>query len=153
MPEWIDFDKGQFWRGIAAVGVAAVAVVAIAICSAGSAIPVLVGAGVGALTSGGVSGAFGGTALTKKSMFMPNFATGFLGSVAGDLVRTGDFKDINLGAAIWSDFLSGALSCLGDGVQYDDLENITKFSNRISSCKTKGITNKYFKHALKKIVR
>ncbi len=179
VPEWLDWNWEQVKRGLIALGVAVVTVATIAVitvASGGSAVPILVGAAIGAgvslgvsagaqyLTTGSinvgqlltdmsvgtVSGAFGGTALGHLGMFVSGFGTGFAGSVAGDLVKYGSFEDINLGAAIWSGLLGGALSGITTGAQNKQFADISKFSNRIKICKGKSINNNYFTHAIKK---
>ena len=115
----------SFWRGVGVVAIAAVAVAAIAaitVASGGTAAPILIGAGIGALTSagisagmqlattgtinvgqllvdtavGGVMGAFGGSALGVIGMGIAGAGTSFAGSIAGDLVAG---NSIDWGAA------------------------------------------------------
>lgn len=121
-------------RGMITVGVAAVAVATIAIVSAftlGCAAPVLIGAAIGAGVSAGVSA--GGQYL------------------ATDSINTGQLlTDMSVGAAIWSGFLGGVLSGITTGVQKKQFASLSKFNNRIKVCKSKGITNSYFTHAVKK---
>ena len=179
MPEWLDWNWDQFKRGLITIGIAAVAVATIAVVSVvtfGSATPVLIGAAIGAgvsagvsaggqylttgsinigqvltdMSVGAVSGAFGGTALGHGGMFLSGFGTGFAGSIAEDLVKTGSIADVRLGAAIWSGFLGGALSGITKGAQNKQFARLSKFNNRIKVCKSKGITNSYFTKAVKK---
>ena len=102
------------------------------------------------MSVGAVSGAFGGTALGHGGMFLSGFGTGFAGSIAEDLVKTGSIADVRLGAAIWSGFLGGALSGITKGAQNKQFARLSKFNNRIKVCKSKGITNSYFTKAIKK---
>ena len=179
MPEWLDCNWEQIRRAVIVIGAAALAVTAVAVAtyvSGGSIIPVLVGAAVGAGTAigvsagcqflstgrinigkllvdtavGAVSGAFGGTALNNMGMFYSGFGTGFLGSIAEDLVETGSFTNIRIGAAICSGILGGVLGGISKGAQYDDFTQISRYNNRIKISKTKGLSihNKYYKHAL-----
>ena len=172
---WAQFGRGLIAVGLAAAVVAAVAVITVA--SGGTAAPVLVGAGVGALVSGGVSagcqlvstgeinvgqlltdiavggvsGAFCGSALGKLGMSISATSTGFLGSVAGDLVNTGSFDSINWGAAAFSGFLG--LVTAGIGAQNGKLGGVQKFTSRLNTCYSKGITGGYYKNTLKYLAR
>ena len=154
MPEWL--------RGLCVLG--------------GAAAPVLIGAAVGAGVSGsvsaitqltgpehsislgkvftdmaigGITGAFGGTALNAIGMGISGSITGFLGSIASDFV-SGD--SINWGMAIWSGILGGAIGYFGGaGAQNKKISDLTKYRNRIADCRRKGITNKYYTGAVKKM--
>ena len=173
--DWAQFGRGLIVLGIAAAVVAAVAVITVA--SGGTAAPVLIGAGVGALVSGGVSagcqlvstgeinvgqlltdiavgsvsGAFGGSALGTLGMSIAGTSTGFLGSVAGDLVKTGSFDSINWGAAAFSGFLG--LVTAGIGAQNGKLGGVQKFTSRLNTCYSKGITGGYYKNTMKYLAR
>ena len=135
----------KFWRTLAVVAIAVVAVVAIAaitVATGGSALPVFVGAGIGAATSfgisaitqlattgtidlgqlfvdmavGGVMGAFGGSALGIIGMGVAGGVTGFAGSVATDFVAG---EKINWVSAIVSGVVGAAFGLLsGGGAQH-----------------------------------
>ena len=100
---------------------------------------------------GGVSGAFGGSALGKLGMSIAGTSTGFLGSVAGDLVNTGSFDNINWGAAVVSGLLGLVTS--GIGAQNGKLGGVQKFTSRLNTCYAKGITGGYYKNTMKYLAR
>ena len=176
--DWAQFGRGLIALGIAAAVVAAVAV--ITVFSGGSAVPVLVGAAIGAgisggvslgcqlvstgeidigqlltdMAIGGVSGAFGGSALGTLGMTIAGTSTGFLGSVAGDMVSTGSFDSINWGAAVWSGILGGVISCVGGpGAQHGKLGGVLKYSKRLNTIKQKEITGRYLSNTAKYLAR
>lgn len=171
MPEWL---RGLCVLGDATLIVAAITVAKVA--TGGAAAPVLIGAAAGAGVSGsvsaitqlagqehsislgkvftdmaigGITGAFGGTALNAIGMGISGSATGFAGSIASDFV-SGD--SINWGMAIWSGILGGAIGYFGGaGAQNKKISDLTKYRNRIADCRRKGITNKYYTGAVKKM--
>ncbi|MDY5982207.1 MAG: hypothetical protein SPJ17_00695 [Anaeroplasma sp.] len=171
MPEWL---RGLCVLGDATLIVAAITVATVAI--GGAAAPVLIGTAVGAGVSGsvfaitqlagqehlislgkvfadmaigGITGAFGGTSLNAIGMEISGSATGFAGSIASDFV-SGD--SINWGMAIWSGILGGAIGYFGGaGAQNKKISDLTKYRNRIADCRRKGITNKYYTGAVKKM--
>ena len=89
------------------------------------------------MSVGAVSGAFGGTALGHGGMFLSGFGTGFAGSIAEDLVKTGSIADVRLGAAIWSGFLGGALSGITKGAQNKQFARLSKFNNKLKYVRVK----------------
>ena len=135
----------SLWRTIAVVGLAVLAVGAIAaitFVTGGAVAPVLIGAGIGFVTSGvisgitqfvttgsidvfqlfvdmafgAVTGAFGGSALGILGMTVAGGATGFAGSVASDFVAG---RDIQWGMALASAVIGAAFGALsGGGAQY-----------------------------------
>lgn len=87
-------------------------------------------------------------------MVISGASTGFIGSVAGDLVSTGSFDSIDWGAAVWSGVLGGIISGIGGpGAQYKKLDGVKKFVSRLADCKAKGITGGYYKNTIKYLVR
>ena len=178
--DWAQFGRGLIAVGIAAAVVAAVAVITVA--SGGSAAPVLIGAAIGAgisggvsagcqlvstgelnfgqlltdIAIGGVSGAFGGSALGKLGMTIAGSATGFLGSLASNFVETGsmNFSSDQLWKAVGSGLLGGVVSFIGGvGAQNGKLGGVLKYSNRLSTIKQKGITGDYLNNTVKHLLR
>ena len=164
MPEWL---RGLCVLGDTTLIVAAITVATVA--TGGAAAPVLIGAAVGAGVSGSVSTitqlagqehsislgkvftdmAIGGTALNAIGVGISGSATGFAGSIASDFV-SGD--SINWGMAILSGILGGAIGYFGGaGAQNKKISDLTKYRNRIADCRRKGITNKYYTEAVKKM--
>ncbi len=138
----VDPNGNAWWHWLLGA-VAAVAIVAlVTVATGGAALPVLVGAGIGAVTSGAMSvvtqvmatgtinfaelvidmsfgaltGAFGGTALGVLGMTVAGGLTGFASSVAHD-IESGN--GIQWGDAIISGAIGAAFGALtGGGAQY-----------------------------------
>ena len=138
----VDPNGNAWWHWLLGA-VAAVAIVAlVTVATGGAALPVLVGAGIGAVTSGAMSvvtqvmatgtinlsqlfvdiafgavtGAFGGTALGVLGMTVAGGLTGFASSVAHD-IESGN--GIQWGDAIISGVIGAAFGALtGGGAQY-----------------------------------
>ena len=131
----------KFWKTVAVVVVAVVvvaAVVAVTVVTGGAAAPVLASAGIGAVTSGVVSGvtqyattgyidlaqlfvdvafgtvtgAFGGSTLGALGMAIAGGVTGFMGSVAGDFVAG---QDIQWGMAVVSGIIGAVFGAASHG--------------------------------------
>ena len=155
----------KFWRTVGAVAVAAVTVVAVAavtVVTGGSALPVLVGAGIGlamgAATSvatqmmttgridwgqlvvdtafGMIAGAFGGSTLGILGMTIAGGVTGFVGSVASDIVAG---NGIHWGQAMISGMLGAAFGALsGGGAQHGKNLTLKSKLNLRSQRKAQG---------------
>ena len=134
--------EGHSWWKAMLVAVAAVVVVAgivaLTVATGGSAAPVIAGAIVGAVVSGGLSiftqfvttgtvsveqvivdmsiggvmGAFGGSTIGKVGMVFASAAMGGLGSAASDWVAD---KDVNVGGVIFSAIVGGVFAAFGTG--------------------------------------
>ena len=163
------WDWGKFWKTFAVVAAAVVAIAIIAtvtVATGGTALPVLVGAGIGALTScgmsiitqlgstgtidigqlfvdiaiGSVMGAFGGSAIGVVGMTIAGGATGFVGSVVNDWVAG---ENINWVGA----FVNGAVGAFfgflsGGGAQHgNNLTLKSKLTDRkVKIAKGKKLT-------------
>ena len=170
MPKWL---KGLCVFG----GGAVLTIAAITVAIVGTATPVLVGAAVGAGISacvsatgqllstgtldigqfltdvafGGLSGAFGGTALNLVGMTISSAGIGFLSSVTGDLV---DGNSINWLSAICSGVLGGIIGGFGGaGAQNDKLGGVSKYTSRLNTIKRKGLSGRYLKNTEKYLSR
>ena len=131
----------KFWKTVAVVVVAVVvvaAVMAVTVVTGGAAAPVLASAGIGAVTSGVVSGvtqyattgyidlaqlfvdvafgtvtgAFGGSTLGALGMAIAGGVTGFMGSIAGDFVAG---QDIQWGMAVVSGVIGAVFGAASHG--------------------------------------
>lgn len=138
----------QFWKVVGVVALAVVVVAAVAlitVASGGSAIPVLIGAGIGAgvgfgtsvgmqlvttgkvdwgqvfidTAVGGIMGAFGGSAIGQWGMAIAGGAVGFGSSIAGDWVAG---REINWGAAALAGAIGFGMGFIaGPGSQHGQL--------------------------------
>ena len=172
----IDNDGHFSFLKCLAVGAAivgeALCVAVVTVATGGTALPVLVGAAVGAgvrgtvsagnqllttgkvdfeqlftdMAIGAVSGAFGGSTLGVLGMAVSESGTGFLGSIANDFVMG---ESINFGAAVMAG-TSGLIFGLigGAGAQHDKVATVTKFRGRLKTIKKKGINLKLYLYHL-----
>ena len=137
----------NFWKGmvVLAVGLVVATVAAVTVLSGGTAAPVLIGAAIGGIVSGGISigtqlamtgtidvgrllvdvtvggvlGAFGGSAIGKIGMMIAGGLTSGAGSVAGDLVQG---EKVNIAKAIASGVIGSLIALTGGaGAQYGKL--------------------------------
>ena len=154
----------KVWKTVAVAAVAVVAVAAIAaitVATGGTATPIIVGATVGALISGGTSvavqyattgsvdfaqvvvdasfgmvmSAFGGSNIGQIGMTIAGATTGFMGSLANDFVSGGD---INWGAAIASSVTSGFFGYLSGGGAQSNNATLKNKMSKLQSRKSAG---------------
>ncbi len=164
----------SFWRGVGVVAIAAVAVAAIAVitvASGGTAAPILIGSGIGALTSagisagmqlattgtinvgqllvdtavGGVMGAFGGSTLGVIGMGIAGTGTSFAGSIAGDLVAGNSIDWGSAGISAAAGLVFGLVG--GPGAQHG------KISLRANTLKNIKVSQQKFAQSQKDLAR
>lgn len=162
MPEWLQWTLVGL---SAAVAVAAIAVITFA--SGGTAAPILIGAGIGALTSagisagmqlattgtinvgqllvdtavGGVMGAFGGSALGVIGMGIAWASTSFAGSIAGDLVAGNSIDWGAAGISAGAGFVFGLIG--GKGAQHGKISMRANTLKNIKISKQKFASGKF----------
>lgn len=162
MPEWLQSTL----VGLAAV-VAVAAIAVITVASGGTAAPILIGAGIGAVTSagisagmqyattgtidfgqllvdtavGGVMGAFGGSALGIWGMGIAGAGTSFAGSVVGDLVAGNSIDWGTAGISAADGFVFGLIG--GKGAQHGKISMRANTLKNIKISKQKFASGKF----------
>lgn len=162
MLEWLQWSL----VGLSAA-VAVAAIVITTVTSGGTAAAILIGAGIGALTSagisagmqyattgtidvrqllvdiavGGVMGAFGGSALGILGMAFAGAGTSFAGSIAGDLVAGNSIDWGAAGISAGAGFVFGLIG--GKGAQHGKISMRAKTLKNIKISKQKFASGKF----------